>query len=76
MKRIWINRHAIEERLHHGTDDPYVVVDDGPEPSHYGDVVIDGPCTIRYSKDPVQVGAMYRANVWIETDAEVKPCAE
>lgn len=69
MKKIvHVNQHIIKENRKNGTRKPPLTCKTSKDNIYAKDIIIDGPCRIRYSPDkPLSCGA----KVWIETDAEV-----
>ena len=69
MKKIvHVNQHIIKENRKNGTRKPPLTCKTSKDNIYAKDIIIDGPCRIRYSPDkPLSCGA----NVWIETDSEI-----
>ena len=69
MKKIvHVNQHIIKENRKNGTRKPPLTCKTSKDNIYAKDIIIDGPCRIRYSPDkPLSCGA----KVWIETEAEV-----
>ena len=69
MKKIvHVNQHIIKENRKNGTRKPPLTCKTSKDNIYAKDIIIDGPCRIRYSPDkPLSCGA----HVWIETESEV-----
>jgi hypothetical protein len=67
-KIIHVNQHVIKANRKKGTRKPPLTCKTSTDNIYAKDIVIDGPCRIRYSPDkPLSCGA----HVWIETESEV-----
>ena len=67
-KIIHINQHVIRRNSKTGERNPVVTVKTYKSNDYGNEVVVLGPCTIKYSPDkPLSCGA----KVWIETQSEV-----
>tara|TARA_R110002012_G_scaffold45136_1_gene120195 strand:+ start:672 stop:890 length:219 start_codon:yes stop_codon:yes gene_type:complete len=67
-KRIHINQHNIRHNKKTGDNKPVITVKTYKSNEYGHDVIVLGPCKIKYSPDkPLSCGA----RVWIETTSEV-----
>lgn len=67
-KIIHVNQHVIRRNAKTGAREPVLSVKTYNNNEYAHEVVVHGPCRIRYSPDkPLPCGA----RVWIETDAAV-----
>jgi hypothetical protein len=69
---IHVNQHKIKSNLKHGTDEPVITVKSGKTNTYAHDVVIDGPCRVRYSESDKPILSC-GARVVIETTSNVTP---
>ena len=66
---IHVNQHVIKQNKKNKTTDPVLTVKTYKSNNYAHEVIIKGPCKIRYSPDkPLSCGA----HVWIETESEVE----
>ena len=68
-KRIHVNQHVIRANRKKGKTDPVLTVKTYKSNDYCHEAIIDGPCRVIYSPNkPLPCGAQ----VWIETESEVK----
>lgn len=67
-KIIHVNQHIIRDNRKNDTRKPPLTCKTSKDNIYAKDIIIDGPCRIRYSPDkPLSCGA----HVWIETESEI-----
>jgi len=67
-KIIHVNQHIIKSNRKNNKSDPVLTVKTYKSNDYASNLIVDGPCTIKYSPDkPLSCGA----TVWIETDATI-----
>ena len=67
-KIIHVNQHVIKANRKNDTRKPPLTCKTSKDNIYAKDIIIDGPCRIRYSPDkPLACGA----HVWIETESEI-----
>ena len=67
-KIIHVNQHIIKSNRKNNKSDPVLTVKTYKSNDYASSLIVDGPCTIKYSPDkPLSCGA----TVWIETDATI-----
>jgi len=67
---IHVNQHKIKANLKNGTDEPVITVKAGKTNTYAHDVIIDGPCRVRYSETDKPILSC-GARVVIETTSKV-----